>query len=138
MSRQLLTWPAAAEALGLGSTPQAGRRLRDAVMAREKRTGKLIATRLGGQKAPKTRISIAAIEQHLPEMMKGVQQPVRAQLAAYLQGLEGRTRERAELAVAPALAELAALEETLRITNEKLAAAMRTLAELEAEENSLG
>lgn len=101
-SSRLLTWPEAAAALGWtedgateGQRTAAGRRLRWAVIAREKQTGTRIATRLGarGQRQPKTRISLSALAQHMPELKPSKPDQLAASFRQYIADLDDRIGE---------------------------------------------
>lgn len=101
-STRLLTFREAAEALGWvddGATDAqrdaAARRLRWAVMAREKQTGQRIATRLGarGDRQPKTRITLGALSRHLPELQPPKAVELQTNLRAYLAELDDRIGE---------------------------------------------
>ncbi len=102
MSRRLLTFREAAEALGWvddGATDAqrdaAGRRLRWAVMAREQQTGKRIATRLGvrGDRQPKARITLGALSRHLPELQPPKAVELRSNFDAYLASIDDKIGE---------------------------------------------
>lgn len=106
MNQKLLTWPEAAVELKWepadapdAKLEAAGRRLRDAVMAAEKQQGKRIATRLRGQKHPKTRVTMGALDRHMPELRRTRADQLADNFKQYLADMDERIDERAAKAV---------------------------------------
>lgn len=144
MSQELLTWPEAAAKLDGWLEPDAseeeraaaGRRLRWAVMGREKQTGKRIATRLGarGDRQPKTRITMGALFRHLPELKRSNADQLSAAFRAYIDEMDEHIAEAAAGEITrltqPQLAEL---HEKTDAANAKAARALRRVAELETQ-----
>lgn len=64
---QELTFREAASLLERVNDPD-GRKLKLLVLAREKQTGRRIAIRLGGEKAPKLRVTLSAIRRAFPDL----------------------------------------------------------------------
>lgn len=85
----LLTWNQAAKALGW-TGKAAGRRLKRAVLARERQTGKRIATRLGSERRPDYRVTIGAIRRHLPELRPSKVDDLRERFGEYLASIDTR------------------------------------------------
>lgn len=105
MTQRLLTFREAAVKLNWvddGATEaeqeSAGRRLRWAVLVREKETGKRIATRLGHRVAsgePQARVTLGAIYRHFPEFRRHKGDDLAADFRRYLGEIEETIAEQA-------------------------------------------
>lgn len=149
MSQKLLTWPEAAAKLDgwleEGASDEeraaAGRRLRWAVMGREKQTKKRIATRLGarGDREPKTRITMGALFRHLPELKRSNADQLSAAFKAYIDEIDEQIAEAAageiERLVQPQVSELHEkgdkAQETADVANANASRALQRINELE-------
>jgi hypothetical protein len=136
---RLLTWPEAAVAAGQvqqgageAELEAAGRRLRDAVMAREAATKSRIATRLRGRKRPKTRITLTALYQAMPELKRSKADKLLDDFKAYLadidEHIDERAAEQVQLLVQPQIRELRQADRELQGRLTELARRVATMA----------
>jgi hypothetical protein len=93
---QELTWREASALLGRANDPD-GRKLKLLVLAREKQSGRQIAIRLGGEKAPKLRVTLSAIRRAFPDLRAahadGLATSIRFLAAELDQRHDARTKE---------------------------------------------
>lgn len=87
-----LSFPRAAEKLGWGKSEKSGRRLRRMVIAREKNSGREIATRGSGKSRPIRGVTLAALFRHLPELRSAPIDELSSKFRAYLSGIDDNLR----------------------------------------------
>lgn len=104
-----MTWDRAAGSLGWVGRGRA-RRLKRIVFARERDTGKRIATRMGSSRKPAYKVSLSALRRHLPELFKSKVDELETIVTGYLAGIDeriaGKVADHVEEYVEPRLDEL--------------------------------
>lgn len=127
MSRQLLTWKRATLELQWhdGGTDAAGRRLKRLVFARERQSGKQIATRMGEGTRTRPLVTMSAIMRHMPELRRSRVDRLTEALKEYTDDTDRRVAEivSEQLAesIEPRLDGLYERDENLAIAHEALA-----------------
>lgn len=126
MTQQLLSWKKATVELQWpdGGTDAAGRRLKRLVFARERQTGKQIATRLGAGSRTRPLVTMSAIMRHMPELRRSRVDRLAEALREYTTDTDRRVAEivseQFAETVEPRLDELYERDEKLAIAHEAL------------------
>jgi hypothetical protein len=127
LSQQLLTWKRATVELQWpdGGTDAAGRRLKRLVFARERQTGKQIATRSGEGRRTRPLVTMSAIMRHMPELRRSRVDRLTEALREYTNDTDRRVAEivaeQFAETVEPRLEDLYQRDEKLAIAHEALA-----------------
>jgi hypothetical protein len=127
MSRELLSWKRATVELQWpdGGSDAAGRRLKRLVFARERQTGKQIATRMGEGSRTRPLVTMSAIMRHMPELRRSRVDRLAEAIKEYTDDTDRRVvtifAEQMAESVEPRLDELYDRDEKLAIAHEALA-----------------
>jgi hypothetical protein len=127
MSRELLSWKRATVELQWpdGGSDAAGRRLKRLVFARERQTGKQIATRMGEGSRTRPLVTMSAIMRHMPELRRSRVDRLAEAIKEYTDDTDRRVvtifAEQMAESVEPRLDELYDRDEKLAMAHEALA-----------------
>lgn len=128
-----MTWDRAAGNLGWMGRGRA-RRLKRMVFARERETGKRIATRMGTKRKPAYKVSLSALRRHLPELFKSKVDELEAVVTGYLAGIDeriaGKVADHVDEYVEPRLDELWQRDEKIAGQVMGLAAGVEALSKV--------
>jgi hypothetical protein len=122
----VLTFRHAATVLRFGSDVYAGRKLRRLVLAKERRAGVQIAVRGEGKERPIRGVTMAAIQQHLPEILpsgdrvKDAREALIAECRGYLREFDENTARIARAEAEAAIGEIVQPQiDDLRVSNDE-------------------